>query len=128
MGNIVTNTNVDREKKWNYINNHFHKCGVIETATASASIYTPPTGYRFVLTDIIMSSENDNIITLNEDVGGTCSNIAVFIVDTQSNTSSNFQHSFNTPYYSKEDNNDLLITTTTGADVNYSLTGYLIEI
>jgi hypothetical protein len=124
----MTNTNINRERQWDYVNNHFHTCGSITTATPNGTdIYTPPTGYKFVVTDILITCENNNFIRISEDGNGQCANIAQFTVDTTGNSGVNFSHSFRTPYFSRKVDNPLRMSTTTSADVFYSILGYIIK-
>jgi len=120
-------TNISRLKLSDYIENSFHKCGSVSAISTSVPIFTPPLGKRFVITDIVLSTQNDNTVRITEDGNGTCANIFQMIAKTQANTSFNFSHSFRTPYFSRKVDNDILITTTTTALTYYSITGYIID-
>ena len=123
----MSNTNIKRINQQDNYGNHFHTCGSVTSAATSTPIYTPPTGHKFVLTDILISTENDNFISISEDGNGVCANIWQLVADTQARTSLNFNHSFNTPYFSIKTGNEILLTTTTNANVYYSITGYYIK-
>ena len=123
----MSNTNIRRINSQDNYGNHFHSCGVVDSVVTSQPIYTPPSGHRFVITDILVSVNNDNLITITEDGNGQCANIWRLIANTQARTGLNFSHSFNTPYFSRNPNNPILITTTTTEPVYYSITGYFIK-
>jgi len=117
--------NIQREKGVDYINIAFHTCGSIE-AIGNHTIYTPPSDKRFVITDVLLSFDNDNFARLTEPTNGECKNIAIFKVQTQGNLADNFSHTFKTPYFSDKPGNELRIITTTAAKVYYVVTGYII--
>jgi hypothetical protein len=103
--------------------NFWHVCGTITTINSTPLvIYTPPAGKRFYVTDIIISTANDNVIQIREGDNG-CKNIFTFKVNTQGNSGTNMSHSFSLAYKSDIDTT-LRITNTTNAEIRYSIQGY----
>jgi hypothetical protein len=103
--------------------NFFHVSGQIQSITAS-TIYTPPSGKIFMLTDIVISVAGDNDVNIIELNGGTRT-IFNFNFNTLANTGLNISHSFSIPF--KGDPEGVLqISTTTTQRVNYSLQGYYV--
>lgn len=112
------------EQEFNRI---FHKSVTITGVTTNRIIYTPPTDKRFAITDIKVSSDNDDNIFIFDETNIESNNIFDAIVKTSGGNSTFFNHSYSTPYFAKSKNNSIKVTTTTGANVYITIIGFYLD-
>jgi len=91
-------------------------------AVTDGIIWSPASGKKFVVTDLIINISAASAVTLEEDLAGGDSPVAKFEFAANGGVSTNFQ----TPLASGEDDADLLITTTAG-NVYVTAIGYEID-
>lgn len=121
MRNWLTNDGVNELEYKKTLHIHHTQ----ENITTGTTIYNPPANKRLAITDILFSVGNNNVVTLKSNGGNDI--IISFNFSTQGNTSNTFNHSFSTPYFLHEIEDNLKITTTTTAKVDILILGFLVD-
>lgn len=98
---------------------HVKKYYTSAGAVTDGIVWSPATGKRWYVTDIILTVSATATVTLEDDLAAGDS--AVFKAELAAN--SGISHSFTTPLYSGEDAADLIVTTNTG-NIYITVTGY----
>lgn len=88
-------------------------------AVTDGVVWSPASGKRWYITDLIINVSAAATVTLEDDL--TAGDSVVMKFELAAN--SGMAHSFNTPLYSGEDAADLLVTTSAG-NVYITVTGY----
>jgi hypothetical protein len=102
----------------------FHSHTLIPSTTTGTTVYTAPEGKVFAVTDILISCNDDNDVTV---YNGSVDNVIMkSYFHAQGQTSANIGHTYSTPYYSHSTGQSIHISTTTNNDVYVTITGYLI--
>lgn len=105
-------------------NQIIHKGFYINTNTGDYLLWQPESGYRFVITDIQFSNDqNKNLITFYEG-SGNVSNPNCWITAAKLASEGSFQMSYSLPYVASGLNNGPYINTTTSSDVYGTVHGY----
>jgi hypothetical protein len=109
-------------------NTPFHKGIYLNNTTGSGMlIYQPPTGYKFVITDLQLSVSSDGgLITFYEDGNANDRDSWVFAAYVKATLGNTEVHSrnFSTPYVANTINNGLYYTVTADSTIRGVIHGY----
>lgn len=106
-------------------NSSFKAISTISSITTGTAIYSAPAGKIFAITDLQVSCDNNNIVTLFDGQNGMDTIFKGFF-QTQGTTSANLDHTYSTPFFGFSPGGTIEISTTQVNDVFISITGYLI--
>jgi hypothetical protein len=91
-------------------------------AVTDGIVWSPASGKKWVITDLIINTSAAAVVTLEEDLAGGDSPIMKFELAANGGVSTNFQ----TPLMGTEDDADLIITTSAG-NIYVTVIGYEID-
>lgn len=103
-----------------------HKDGSYTTAQTGQAIWTPTTGKKFVITDlvIVVGGTTDGSIKIFDETDSSGNYIFKGTIDVSNNKQYSFNHAFKTPYLAMAVNNVLKITTSADMTVDVNVHGY----
>jgi hypothetical protein len=106
-----------------------HKDASYTTAQTGTSIWTPASGNKFVVTDVIIvaSGVTDADVTLFDETDASGNRLIKGSMEVSNNKNTIISFSPITPFISSADDNDLKITTSANIDIDITLHGYEID-
>lgn len=96
----------------------------ITTQQTSGILWTPATGKKIVITDLVYSAEGNGIVSFFDEIDRSQSSVAKASIKTPNGETTNIIINFSLPFVSDQVNNQLRITTTSALTIYGTAHGY----